>query len=138
MLQFLLLGLTLSSWSQTFPLAVKVENFKNAKGHVLYILFNGKTGFPDDPKQSFRQGKIPSEEAARGFQISDIPAGDYALSLIHDENDNDKLDTNFIGIPKEGFGFSNNPKIRFGAPGFEKCRFEVKGAEQIKIELKHF
>ena len=68
----------------------------------------------------------------------DLAPGKYAISIIHDENNNDKLDTNFIGIPKEGFGFSNNPRIMFGPPSFEKASFEINQAHVILIEMKYF
>ncbi len=137
---FIVLLLTLSSfvWSDVQTLKVKITDLKSSDGHILYLLFKGESGFPDDESKSERQGKIPASEAGKGIIFDNLSPGDYALSVIHDENDNDKLDTNFMGIPKEGFGFSNNPRIMFGPPSFEKCLFKVPESSTLTIELKHF
>ena len=136
---FLLLALTSASYSSSNGLLVKIENLKSEKGHILYIVFNQKEGFPDKADASVKQGKVPvSELKDNSFELKDLPPGKYALSVIHDENDNDKLDTNFLGIPKEGFGFSNNPKVYFGPPSFDKCVFDSSSTEVLEIQLKHF
>jgi uncharacterized protein (DUF2141 family) len=62
----------------------------------------------------------------------DIPPGTYALAVIHDENRNGQLDTNRLGIPKEGYGFSNDAKGFFGAPSFSAAKFKYDGQ---KLEL---
>ena len=66
-----------------------------------------------------------------------LPFGKYAISIFHDVNDNEELDANFIGIPKEPYGFSNNPKSSFGPPGFDAAAFEFeKDGFEIEIILK--
>ena len=66
-----------------------------------------------------------------------LPRGDYAVAVIHDENNNAKLDT-FAGIPREGFGFSRNPPIRFGAPRFTAARFTLAGdAETQQVKMRY-
>ena len=65
----------------------------------------------------------------------DLPPGVYAVSVRHDENLNGKLDTNFLGIPKEGYGASNNPSKKLREPTFDEGRIELKDAEQA-IEIK--
>ncbi len=60
----------------------------------------------------------------RHVTFEGLPHGDYAVAVIHDENDNHRLDT-FAGIPREGFGFSRNPRIGFGPPRFAAARFSV-------------
>ncbi len=70
------------------------------------------------------------------FLFSGLGEGTYAISIFHDENDNGKLDSNFIGIPSEPYAFSNNAKGMFGPPSFDQCKFEVKGgAQKIVISL---
>jgi len=64
---------------------------------------------------------------AGSIRIHGVPPGDYAVSVIHDENGDGQLNK-MLGIPREGFGFSRNPRIHFGPPGFEACRFPVTGA----------
>ena len=63
--------------------------------------------------------------------------GVYAVAMIHDENANGKLDTNFIGIPTEGIGVSNNPRLT-GAPGFDEAKFKISGNTAITITAKYF
>ena len=65
-----------------------------------------------------------------------LPEGKYAIALFIDKNKNNKIDKNFIGIPKEQFGFSNNAMGKLSAPSFEKAMFEVKGNTIQNIELK--
>jgi len=70
-------------------------------------------------------------------RFRNLPSGDYALSIIHDENANGKLDT-FAGIPREGFGFSGNPRIRFGPPKFDEARFTVTaGRNEQAIRVRY-
>jgi uncharacterized protein (DUF2141 family) len=138
MFMMLFLSLSLSASASFSEIQIKVEEMNSEDGHILYILFDAEEGFPDDPSKSLRRGKILASEAKAGFDLKDLEDGEYAVSIIHDENDNDKLDTNFLGIPQEGVGFSNNPRLYFGAPSFKKCKFSLKGSKQLKIELKHF
>jgi uncharacterized protein (DUF2141 family) len=67
--------------------------------------------------------------------FTDLPAGVYAVSVFHDENMNQKLDKNFVGVPKEGYGASNNPKKKMGPPSFEEAKFQLSGTEQ-SLEIK--
>jgi len=78
---------------------------------------------------------MPAGEARR-FAI-ELPPGAYALSLIHDENGNGRLDTR-LGIPREGFGFSNNPHIWFGPPSFSAARFMIPaGGTALNVTVKY-
>lgn len=138
MFMMLLFSLSLSALAAPGEVQIQIDDMNSEKGHILYILFNAEEGFPDDPDKSVRRGKISASEAKAGFSLKDLDNGEYAVSVIHDENDNDKLDTNFLGIPQEGVGFSNNPRLFFGAPSFDKCKFSLKGSKQLKIKLKHF
>lgn len=65
-------------------------------------------------------------------KFENIPNGQYAISVFHDENNNGELDTNFMGIPKEDFACSNEAKGRFGPPKWEDAVFEVNGIDLIK------
>ncbi len=114
-----------------------VTGLRSMKGQVLVCLTAQADHFPDcqnDP--SARRLKLPSASAA-SFKFNGLPTGNYAIALIHDENGNNKLDT-FMGIPREGFGFSRNPVIRFGAPSFSSAQFAVGGgaaaAETVRVK----
>jgi uncharacterized protein (DUF2141 family) len=70
--------------------------------------------------------------------FADLPAGFYAVSVFHDENMNEKLDKNFMGVPKEGYGASNNPKKKMGPPNFDEAKFQSGVADQsVEIMLMY-
>ena len=69
--------------------------------------------------------------------FENISPGDYAISVMHDANENNELDSNAFGIPKEGFGFSNDVMGMFGPPSFEKAKFKFTGDNIISITLKY-
>ena len=79
--------------------------------------------------------KVAAAKGEMQFKFSVLPEGVYAVQVMHDENDNDKLDTNFLGIPSEGYGFSNNPQVMRRAT-FEEARFELKADATITIRLR--
>jgi len=80
--------------------------------------------------------KVRRTEARCDFE--DIPPGTYALAVIHDENMNGKLDTNWLGIPKEGYGFSNDVKALLGAPSFSAASFKYDGGTLDLMVSLHY
>ena len=107
---------------------VKVLNIRNSTGTVDCALFDSPVGFPIEALRSAMNVmviKIRETEAHCDFE--DIPPGAYALAIIHDENMNGKLDTNWLGIPIEGYGFSKDTKGLFGAPLFSDASFQYDG-----------
>ncbi|WP_462249449.1 DUF2141 domain-containing protein [Ekhidna sp.] len=114
-------------------LIVKVENIKDLKGSLKIAVYNHEDHFLSNAIMSDDK-IIDSNEMT--FSFKGLVEGIYAISLFHDENDNGKLDSNFIGIPTEPYAFSNNAKGMFGPPSFEDCKFEVKAdAREIVISL---
>jgi uncharacterized protein (DUF2141 family) len=104
---------------------VRLEKMRNARGVVHICLTADSAAFPDcakDPKAITRT--IPASTAVVRFE--NVAAGPHALAIFHDENGNKRLDT-FLGIPREGYGFSQNPVVRFGPPRFAQARFPVGG-----------
>jgi len=80
--------------------------------------------------------KVRDKQARCDFE--DIPPGTYALAIVHDENMNGKLDTNLLGIPKEGYGFSNDAKALLGAPSFSAASFPYDGQNlELTISLNY-
>jgi len=107
---------------------VKILNIKNSTGTVACALFESQVGFPIDFMRSatnIMAIKIRKTQACCDF--GDIAPGTYAIAAIHDENMNGKLDTNLMGIPTEGYGFSNNAKGLVGAPSFSAASFPYDG-----------
>ena len=107
---------------------VKVLNIRNSTGTVDCALFDSSGGFPREfllSATNVMEIKVRHTEARCDFE--DIPPGTYALAVVHDENMNGKLDTNLLGIPTEGYGFSNNAKGSLGAPSFSAASFKYDG-----------
>ncbi|MRR38306.1 DUF2141 domain-containing protein, partial [bacterium] len=68
--------------------------------------------------------------------LKGVPYGQYAIAVFHDKNDNDVLDKNIMGVPKEEYGFSNNARGRLGPPDYGSMRFDVRAPsvrQQITI-----
>jgi len=116
-----------------YDVSVTLHGLKNTKGNVIVAFFNSKKRFLKHPVQ---HKIVPvTQKDTLTVHFDHISEGNYAVSVIHDENQNQKLDTNFLGIPKEGYGFSNNPKIRMGPASFSECKFAV-GDQNLNIQIK--
>lgn len=117
-------------------LELNVSGLRNKKGNILICLTRNSKAFPDCSKDPNSQKRTVSATAATGLMFSDLQDGQYALSLIHDENGNGKLDKAVL-IPKEGFGFSRNPTITFGPPKFKSAAFAVSGNVVQSVKMKY-
>ena len=107
---------------------VKILDIRNSTGTVACALFESPAGFPIEFLQSATNVmviKIRKTQARCDFE--DIPPGTYAMAVIHDENMNGKLDTNLLGVPTEGYGFSNDSERVSGAPSFSAASFRYDG-----------
>lgn len=146
--QFVLLLLTLifsytmvfagnadSSMVNRSNLKVMIKGIKNNKGLMRIALWQKEAGFPDEAEKAFQlaQAKIDSSGTAQTV-FGQLKTGKYSVSIIHDENNNAELDSNWLGIPTEGYGFSNNAKGTMGPPDFEDTLFDL--TEDITIEIK--
>ena len=109
-------------------LTVNVTGFKNSEGMCVVWLFNRADGFPNDPTKLLRRATVPVRGKTSQAVFANLPAGTYAVSVIHDENNNKRLDTNCIGIPKEPYGTSRGVRGVTGPPKFAPASFAVSGA----------
>lgn len=118
---------------------VKILNIRNSTGTVACALFESPAGFPIEYLRSATNImviKIRDTQARCDFL--DIPPGTYALAVIHDENTNGKFDTNWMGVPTEGYGFSNDAKGWLGAPSFSAASFQYDGQNlELTISLHY-
>jgi len=101
-------------------LRIHVDGLRNSTGVLGAAIFNSPAGWPEDTKKSLHHWPTSIATGAHEATavLENLPPGDYGVVTIHDENKNRKLDRNFIGIPKEGFGFANNPHVGMSAPPF--------------------
>jgi uncharacterized protein (DUF2141 family) len=107
---------------------VKVLNINNSVGNVACALFESPAGFPAEfQRYATNIMVIKIRDAQARFCFLNIPPGTYALAAVHDENMNGKLDKNWLGAPKEGYGFSNKAKAVLSAPSFSAATFKYDG-----------
>ena len=124
----LLLGTLQPNFSSNPTLTVTITGLKNNDGKVMIQLM-------DEHKKTVKQAMLNIKNKKAEWIVNDISGGRYAIRLFHDENNNQKMDTNFMGIPKEGYAFSNNAKGTFGPPAHEKTLFECQTNKTIDIEV---
>jgi uncharacterized protein (DUF2141 family) len=119
---------------QPTQIHVSVVGLRNNKGQVLCSLFSSAIAFPqkDDKAVAHYTAEIADRQASCEF--SGIAPGTYAVSAFHDENSNGKLDTNFMGIPREGVAASNDARGRLGPPKFNDAAFQVSG-DQVNLKI---
>lgn len=108
-------------------LRIHVDGLRNSTGVVGAAIFKSRDGWPEDMSKTVNHWPTPIAQGAHEATavMNNLPVGDYAVVAIHDENKNHKLDRNFIGIPKEGFGFANNPHVGLSAPSFDAAKVHV-------------
>ncbi|MBY0372707.1 MAG: DUF2141 domain-containing protein [Bryobacteraceae bacterium] len=116
-------------------LVVTVSGVTSGKGEIGCALFRKAAGFPMDGSKAMRVW-IPAKPGNVECKFENLSAGEYALAVSHDLNGNRKTDTNFVGMPKEDWGVSNNVRPRMRAPRFEEARFAVKEGEAVRLEVK--
>ncbi|MDI9257912.1 DUF2141 domain-containing protein [Flavobacterium sedimenticola] len=117
---------------------VKIDNLENKKG-ILYIgWYNQSSSFRINDKAIYKQKVSVNNQKELSVIFNDIPKGKYAVAVFLDENNNYKLDKNFLGIPKEKYGFSNNVLPSLRPATFDESAFELNGKETtiINITLK--
>ena len=122
-----------STWLQ-----VSVEQVRNSAGYLVLTLY------PDDPARflkpmgSLYVVRVPARAGVTQACLFVPNPGVYGLALYHDANANAKIDRNAIGIPKEGFGFSNNPKILFSAPKLKSVRLAINSSgASTRIRMRY-
>ena len=116
-------------------LILNITGFENNEGSVRIALANSKEDYQTDD-EAFRAVIISISEKKAKQIFEDLPFGIYAIKTFHDENENGELDTNFLGIPSENYGFSNNAKGSFGPASWEDAKFSFdKDSMIIEINI---
>ncbi|MGI9240794.1 MAG: DUF2141 domain-containing protein [Verrucomicrobiales bacterium] len=120
-------------------LRVVVTGLRNSKGHVLVSLYDRSKGFPRSREAIAKTCKIEAlsgSEAEASFK--NLPFGDYAIAVLHDEDKSGEMTYRMRVLPGEGFGFSNNPKVVAKSPSFKSAKISFsKGDQKTKIKLKY-
>lgn len=117
-------------------LILKLNNLKSDEGSIAVAVFNKSDSFPKKAEDAVYKSFTKVTDFPLNIKVA---KGEYAISIFHDKNDNKELDTNFLGMPKEAFGFSNDVMGLMGPPSFEKAKFDVYDDKStISIKLKTF
>jgi uncharacterized protein (DUF2141 family) len=108
---------------------VEIGGLRDDKGQVLCALFSSARGFPKTSANAIAHTRSDISHGHAFCGFSGVASGTYAVSVFHDENSNGKLDTNFVGMPREGVGASNNARGHFGPPKFDDAAFRYPGGQ---------
>jgi uncharacterized protein (DUF2141 family) len=103
-----------------FKLDIEIVEIRNCKGNIMLQLF-------DSTQKVLTQEKCKIKDNKSSFSVPNLSPGKYAVRYYHDENMNGRMETNLVGKPTEGYGFSNNVIGKFGPPPFKKWLFEISG-----------
>lgn len=135
-----ILFLLLSAWlcqraDAQCKIVVEVNNFRNSKGVCILGLFENAAAFSGNG-EPIRYMKVAIRQKTATAVFDNVPPGSYAISVIHDANNNNRFDTNFIGIPTEGYGASRNKLPFAAAPKFDDNKFVLPPNTTTAINIK--
>ncbi len=136
--EFALMGFIGIALAQTVPAATLTMTFKgveNSDGQLMAQVSNTAEAF-DGKSRAIAQFVVPASKGSVSISTDSLPAGDYAVRVMHDENDNGELDSNMIGIPREPWGTSNDAKGSFGPPSWDDAKFSMDSDTSIVINMQ--
>lgn len=132
---FILYGILSSLFSTENPqLIVKISNIEKIQGEIKIGIFNSEASFLKEGA-ALKNYSVKVEKNTATITITNLPKGEYAVSMYHDENSDNECNRNFIGIPKEAYGFSNNIKPKMAAPKYKDCKFNFSENKTLNIKL---
>lgn len=118
-------------------LILRMNGIKQGKGDILIAVFNGADGFPNETAKAVQLLRAVPVNGKAELAVKKLPSGRYAVSLFQDTNGDGKLNTNIVGIPKEGYGVSNNAFNTFSAPAFKDASFLFPQVNILTLQLKY-
>ena len=129
------LWMSATAQSSSGSLQITVTGIRNNNGKILCSLFKEGEGYPDQPTLAFYKTSAVIKDRKALISVDGLPIGYYAVALLHDENGDNKMNTSLVGLPKEGYGFSNNVMGLFGPPPFSKASFRLISGEHKTIQI---
>ena len=124
--------------TQSSNLKINLQGIRNNKGVILLSLFSSAEGYPSDAKKAEQKIRMPIKKLQLPIVLKNMKPGKYAVALLHDEDEDGKMATTFLGLPKEGYGFSNNVMGLAGPPSFQKASFVVpESGTEILIKVRY-
>jgi uncharacterized protein (DUF2141 family) len=132
------LALAQAQVPQDNQIHVEIDGLRNDKGRTVCSLFSSAGDFPKKAEKAVVHTSSVITNRHAVCEFSGVAPGTYAISAFHDENSNGKLDTNFMGIPREGVGASNGAKGHLGPPKFDAAAFRFEGGRlELKISMNY-
>lgn len=119
--------------AESISLTITVEGASPDTGQFFVSLFDSKEAYLKNPV--YETVAEVDQEGSGTVTFKNLEPGEFAVSVVYDENGNGELDTGFMGIPKELVGFSRNAKGRFGPPAYEKVMFRIRKDSDITIQV---
>lgn len=126
----------ISAQTHASSLRIEITGARNNTGAILCSVYKEGKGYPDHPELAYYKTRVPIKGGRASIEIDSLLFGRYAVALLHDENQDNKMNTSSFGLPKEGYGFSNNVMGLFGPPSFSKASFVVPAGTQKKITIE--
>ena len=124
--------------TQSSNLRINLQGIRNNKGVILLSLFSSADGYPSDASKADQKIRMPVKKLQVPIVFKNIKPGKYAIALLHDEGEDGKMATTFLGLPKEGYGFSNNVMGLAGPPSYQKASFIVPASgTEILIKVRY-
>ena len=114
---------------------MSVSNPRDATGQLCFAVFRDGEGYPDGAERAVANGCVAMTDQPATARL---PAGRYGISVFHDADSDGELGTNFLGIPSEGYGFSNDPSATFGPPPWEEVAFDLAADTALELTLTYF
>ena len=119
-------------------LVVTVEGVEHERGTLFLSLFDTAEGFPSDPAPALQRLEIEPQSPRTTVTFEGIEVGSYAVAVLHDENDDGEMGTDFLGRPSEGWGVSRDARGSFGPPSFDDAVIEYPGGRvEIAVQLEY-
>lgn len=118
---------------------VTVTNIRSSEGVVRACLTIDAKSFPNCRKDPKAQKVVVPAKSTVTFSFKGVKAGNYAIAVLHDQNNNGKADRTLGMIPKEGYGFSRDAKVRMGPPSWKDAVFKLSsGAKKMSIKMRYW
>ena len=137
MLKYILLiifiTINILSIAQTGKIKVEVSKIDNNEGVIYIGIYNKPETFPKT--DVVLDKKVKAKEGTIEYIFKNVSVGNYAVAIYHDEDENNKINRYFFGMPSEDYGFSRNPSV-FGLPKYADCNFELKKNKIVTVRIK--
>jgi uncharacterized protein (DUF2141 family) len=132
-----LLGAVATAQGGTLTLTVRVDQFPNARGSAGIAVWKGARGFPEGIEHAVATTYAPIDGGTATARFEGLAPGAYAVTVFHDQNDNRRFDKNWVGVPREPWGVSNNVRPKLRAPSFDEARIDLGPGEQdVRISVR--